>query len=498
MRTSLLPLLIFVLSLAAIGQSTPHQLPNSKSYPAWLRPCEVSSPEGAKKSALCGKYEVFENRSSRFGRKIPINVLVLPATGKGKIREPLFYFAGGPGSAATEEAPYIAEDLPGVRTDRDLVFADQRGTGGSNPLNCNFFDASDPQSYLGHWNPPADVIRCRKELEPLADLTLYTTSIAMDDLDEIRSALGYQKIDLYGISYGTRAVQEYVRRHEKNVRSIIIQGVSLTGQFMPGDFPLANEAALNGVLNECLADTACRSAFPNIKTETRTVLEALRKGPKKVTIKIDGKTADVSLSRDLAAEAIRYMLYRSASASSVPLYLNAAANGNYTPLASAAFLFRKEIVATGANGMYLSVTCAEDLPFVDRAASIRNGENTFLGNYRLIQQSEACGLWPRSPIPNGYSDPVRSKVPALIISGQWDPVTPSTAGDKASKHLPNSTHVIVPSGGHSYGGLSGLECITNIFNKFLGTARPRSIDASCVRSIRRPGFRLAFPNANEK
>src|SRR6185436_7325560 len=105
------------------------------------------------------------------------------------------------------------------------------------------------------------------------------------------------------------------------------------------------------------------------------------------------------------------------------------------------------------TGMYLSVTCAEDLPFANRGKEAA-AENTFLGSYRLKQQLEACAEWPRGKVPKDYSKLVASNVPALILSGQRDPVTPPEYGDRVARHLPNSLHIVVPSGGHGFGGLN--------------------------------------------
>ena len=110
-----------------------------------LKPCEIQGVKDAK----CGTFEVFENRATRQGRRISINILVLPATGEKREPDPLFYFAGGPGSAATEDARGFAQILAPVRENRDLVFVDQRGTGQSNPLNCDLFDPANPQSFFG-------------------------------------------------------------------------------------------------------------------------------------------------------------------------------------------------------------------------------------------------------------------------------------------------------------------------------------------------------------
>jgi len=487
-------LLIFVLGLSLSGQNKNIAKHSSKSDFISLQPCEVSgADEGVKEKVLCGSYEVFENRTLKRGRKIALKIVVFPATGQDKAADPLFYIPGGPGSSATEDAPYIAQDFAKVRERRDLVFVDQRGTGGSNPLNCVFFNPSDLQSYLGHWNPLEQVRECREQLEAKADLRLYVTSIAMDDLDDARAALGYKKINIYGGSYGTRAGQEYLKRHGKNVRAVILHGVSPTSQFMPRDFPQHTQRALNGVIDECAADEACRAAFPNLRAEVRTVLEKLQRGPIEVEVKSapdSEKTTRVKLSRDLAGEAVRYMLYQSGAASRIPLFLHLAAQGDFTPLAESALFYRQQIVATGSNGMYLSVTCAEDLPWIKVGEGERNGENTFLGDYRLRQQREACALWTRGEIPKDYAAPVRSNAPALILTGEWDPVTPPLYGDAAGKYLPNSLHVIVPSGGHGFGGLEGLECISKLRADFINRGSAKGLDTACVKGIRRKGFLL--------
>lgn len=461
-----------------------------------LAPCEVpGAGEGVKEKARCGTFEVFENRAAKSGRKIKINVVVFPATGRETSPDPLFYIAGGPGSSATEDAPYIAQQYAKVRERRDLVFVDQRGTGGSNPLNCDLFDPQDLQSYLGDYFPLADVRKCREQLEAKADLKLYTTHIAVDDLDDVRAALGYERINIVGASYGTRAAQVYIRRHGEHVRAVVLHGVSLTGQLMPRDFPRDTERALEGVLDECAADESCRAAFPDLRAESKAVLDKLTRGPVEVELKNaqTGEAIHLKLSRDLAAEAVRYMLYQPDAASRIPLYIHSAARGDFAPLAKSAILYRRQIVATGSNGMYLSVTCAEDLPWIKQGEGERVAAKTFLGDYRLRQQRAACALWPRGEIPKGYAEPTRSGVPALILTGQWDPVTPPAYGDTAARFLANSLHVVVPHGGHGFGGLDGLDCVQNLVADFFERGTAKGLDTSCVKNIRRRGFLLELP-----
>jgi len=156
--------------------------------------------------------------------------------------------------------------------------------------------------------------------------------------------------------------------------------------------------------------------------------------------------------------------------------------------------YRAQIVATGSNGMYLSVTCAEDLPLIQTGEGERNGKNTFLGDYRLRQQRAACALWPRGKVPADYAAATVSDVPVLILTGQWDPVTPPVYGDTAAKHLSHSLHVVVPHGGHGFGGLNGIECIDSLITSFLETGKTVGLDTSCVSGITRQAFMLKFPN----
>ncbi len=482
--THILP---FVLLLLTLLQSAGSVAP-VKSIK--LEPCDVP---GLQTKGQCGTLEVFEDRATQKGRKIKLKILVLPALGAEQLRDPIFYLAGGPGSSAIEDASGVAQQFKTLNQHRDLVFLDQRGTGSSHPLDCEFYRKDDPQSALGYYFPLDEVKKCREQLERDADLTLYTTPVAMDDLDEVRAELGYERINLVGGSYGTRAAMVYLRQHPDHVRAVILQGVSPTNHFMPYDFPQSTERALQGVVAECVADQTCNQAFPNLRAEVKAVLEKLLQGPVEVNIPNSGNSTSetkLKLSRDLAAEAIRYMLYSTAGASRVPLILHQAANGNFVPLTQAAVRFRQQLVATGSNGMYLSVTCAEDLPWIKAGEGERLAANTFLGDYRLRQQREACALWPRATVPSDYSAPVRSETPVLILTGEWDPVTPPKNGDYVGRYFTNSLHIVVPHGGHGLFGLQGLECIDRLSTLFIEEGATKNLDQGCVKTIRRRGFDL--------
>jgi pimeloyl-ACP methyl ester carboxylesterase len=198
----------------------------------------------------------------------------------------------------------------------------------------------------------------------------------------------------------------------------------------------------------------------------------------------------VKLSRDVAVEAVRYMLYSPQSAARVPLTIHLAAQGNFVPLTQAALRYRKFLVGSPGTGMYLSVTCAEDLPFIKPGEGERMGANTFLGDYRLVQQREACALWPRGEVEHDYADPVRSDVPVLIVTGEWDPVTPPSNGDAVAKTLTHSLHIVVPHGAHGLGGLENIDCILRLTAEFVEHGTTKGLDTTCVKTIRRKGFVL--------
>lgn len=442
--------------------------------------------------ARCLRLTVYENQTTRRGRTIPLRIVVLPATATDLAHredDAIVYLAGGPGQAATR---LIGDSslVDGLRTRRDIVYADQRGTGGSNPLLCEFYGPPDqPQAYFDAFLPIEKVRACRSALERTADLTQYTTSASVEDLEAIRSALEYPRFTLVGGSYGTRLAMEYVRRYEPRVRAVILEGPVTPANHVPERFGQLAERALDGLLDECLGDAACARAFPAIRDEARQVFERLRRGP--VTAMTEHPTArrpaEVTLTRDHVAEAIRYLTYSSVGASRVPLYLHEAFKGDFSPIAN--FLIRWR--AGGMfDALYLSITCTEDVPLV-AADAAEWDEATYLGGYRVRQQRAACAEWPRGARPESSLLPVTANVPILITSGTLDPVTPPENGDTIARSLAHSLHVRVPSGGHSPFGLRGLDCLDGLKRDFIERASAGGLDTSCVNRIARPGFASA-------
>ncbi len=339
-----------------------------------------------------------------------MNVVVLPALDPDKKEEPLFDLAGGPGAASTEGASFYAGEGKEYRRHRDVVLVDQRGTGESNGLKPAP-RRKRPQDFLTEMYPVDYVKRLRQTLESRADLTQYTTSIAMDDLDDVRRWLGYERIHLFGLSYGTRAALVYLRQHPDRVRTVTLMGVAPTYLEMPLYHAQAAARAMELLLKECETDAQCHEAFPQIRQDWQSVLALLGRDPDRVQYSPPDKSAPVTveIQRDVFAEKVRTMMYAEDKARRIPFMVHRAATGDFAP-------FLQEAIKPGipdfiADGMYLSVTCAEDVPFIDQAEAAKlNADNPF-GNYRVFQQTRACGLWPRGHIPPDFQEPVSSTVP---------------------------------------------------------------------------------------
>lgn len=437
--------------------------------------------------ARCSSLTVYENRAARSGRTIPLGIVVVPAKQQPRAGDAITFLAGGPGEAATHMVSENFVINHPLRTHRDIVLVDQRGTGRSHDLRCQFYGPpSNVQDYFGPFIPPDQARACAAELSRDADLTQYTTSNAVEDLEQVRAALGYERLNLIGIWYGTRLAMEYVRAHEPRVRSVVLYGAVPPSEPMPHAFGAMAQRALDGVLAECESTPACRAAFPSIQQEARVVFERLKQGPVQTTTTLDGGRVTVTLSRDNVAEIIRYMTYSSGQASRIPLVLHRAAQGDFSAIAQD--MWRRRNDGT-FDGLYLAITCTEDVPFV-AATAAEDDDPTYLGGYRVRQQRTGCEAWPRGAMPAWRNTPVTANLPVLFISGGLDPVTPPSFAQEIRRTLPNSAQVLVRSGGHDLFGLSHPECLDHLEQQFIDRGTLVGLDTNCAVEMTRPGFAL--------
>ena len=412
----------------------------------------------------CLEIEVFENRATRTGRTLKLRVAILPARDSSPApAEPIFVLVGGPGIPATYNVEFFASIFSAPRRNRDLVFVEQRGTAGSHRLQCDLY--GNLQSYLDGLFQAAGAEACAAALAGKADLRLYRTAIAMDDLDQVRETLGYSRINLFGTSYGTRGALVYLRRHPDRVRSMILKGV-MPFELEPGRDV---ERSLDLLVSDCEADSTCRRVFPGMKAKLAAALRRFDRGPIAVTVTHpDTKQAGPAQYRKEAFLATMLGQLQNVNGASATLELiEQAAAGDFATLAGMTIADHQGFEMAMASGMALSVFCAEN----------RDGA---IGPDPL---GPACAKWPRSDtLPD--QRPVRSEVPVLLISGHLDPITPPAGAERVARTLPNSRHVVVRYGSHSYSGMG--PCVDRIMAAFLEAGSVRGLDTSCVDAIKRP------------
>jgi pimeloyl-ACP methyl ester carboxylesterase len=460
-----------------------------------LRPCRFANHPS---ELLCGKYEVYEDRAAKTGRTITLNILIVPALTAAPAPDPVFFLAGGPGQGAARiaragEDPLMRE----LRRERDLVFIDQRGTGDSKRLGCT--DPADRallQNYFREVFPFETISACRQTLERNADLKFYSTPMAMADMEKVRVALGYDKINLYGVSYGTLSAMEYLRRYSNHVRTAMLAGVATPAAKLPLQFAKGAQHAMDKLIEDCAADESCRSAFPGLKDTFASLLNAFAEGPARfaLTRQLPKTKQPVSMSRGVFAERLRLMLYDHSSASLVPFLIHRAAQGDWLPFGQVAVRPTFAPAYTLALGTYLTITCSESVAFTGAEEISEQTAGTFLGDYRIRRHQLACAEWPRDDIPSDYFVPVKSDVPVLMLSGDLDPATPMEFGKAAVAHLTNGRQVLLRNTPHSYTSA----CARALTVEFIARGSAENLDATCAERIRRPRFLTELPERYQR
>lgn len=448
-----------------------------------LHPCNFDSQE-VEEQPLCGILTVPLDRAGAVAGRVELKVIVLPALEPTPGRAPLFMVEGGPGLAATEMAYGFTTLLKDLRAHRDVVLVDQRGAGESDALHCPEIEAANP---LEPMYPPEQVAVCRAQLELHTDLRFYTTPIAARDLDEVRAALGYERVDLWGLSYGTWLIQTYMKMFPDRVRSAVLVGTVIPDAKVPLYHARNAQPALEAIFADCEADAGCSAAFPELRAEWAALLQRLEQKPAAITVKVPGSDQELSfrLERGPFAEAVRALMTLAPGQRNLPAIVHHAAQGDFEPLARATLFAGPSGIA---EGVYLSAVCSEDTGRIGEEEIAPAVEGTFLGDYRLRAQLRACADWPRAELPADFHDPLSSDVPVLLIAGARDQVTPPAWAEQVAAGLRNSRVVVVEQMAHVPFGLSDLECFARIVHRFFEQGDAKDLDTSCTASMAPPPF----------
>lgn len=447
-----------------------------------LKPCELPQPHsGLSTAAWCTPFDVPENRANPKGRHITLRLAVVRSSAQVPATDMVAFIAGGPGQSAGESYPAIAGAMAPLLSHRNLLLLDQRGTGGSHPLSCRDDEPGSPGGADETHGFDADAVRketraCLDQLSHDADVRFYTTTDAVADLEDVRRALGSPTFNLFGVSYGTRVAQQYAMRHPEGLRTLILDGIAPNGLVLGEDFAVNLDAALKAQFARCHENAACRERFNDPYQTLYQLRDALRANPHKVTFRdpLDYSSVQRVLSEFSLATVVRMFAYSPETAALLPLSIDAAAHGDVGPLLGQAKQLTGDLGDTMDGGMQYSVICSED---ADLLQPRPQDKDTILGDTMIDAFKAACSVWPHGTRPADFHQPLKSDVPALLMSGEFDPVTPPRYGDEVLKGLPNGRHLVLKGQGHN---VVARGCMPRLLDRFIDDADAKGLDASCL------------------
>ena len=472
---------LLFLQILLIAACTPRAGSPAEGPGIALTDCVLKTPGlQSQVDAKCGALTVPEDSADPGSRQIELHVAVVEAIKRSPEPDPLFILAGGPGQSAIETYPALSAAMFRIHEERDIVLVDQRGTGKSNPLRC--LDPGDDT--LEEEDVIARLQKCPGQLD--ADLRLYTTDIAMQDLDRVRAALGYQTINLYGVSYGTRAALVYLKLFPERVRSMILDAVVDPSFVLYREASQDGDQALELFFGRCEADDACNAAYPGLRSEFDSLLNQLDDSPVDITLPhpITGEPLELTVTQAMLTNIIFNSLYSPDLVAMLPLAIHQAYEaGNYAPLVTQAYLLNAGIY----DGMFYAVACTEDAPLLTKAQDSEESDGIFaFGPQNFV---EVCQAWPQGQPPEVVSAPVASELPVLILSGAADPITPPRHAEELAESLPNSLHLIFVGMGHGNGG---SQCGARIMDEFIESGSTQGLDTACVEQVEPPPFFVDF------
>jgi len=470
-----------ILFLIFLASCSPHNLIPVSDSSTSLEDCVLTSRFGDQLDARCGTLKVPEDRSNPNSRQLELHLAVIPAIKREPEPDALFMLAGGPGQSAIETFPTMIALMSQIHQDRDIVLVDQRGTGKSNPLRC--LDPEDES--LDTEQVLENLKACPATLD--ADVRFYTTEIAMTDLDAVRAALGYETINLYGASYGTRAALTYLRMFPEHVRTVTLDAVVDPEFVVFMDAAEDGQASLDKFFARCEADEVCKTTFPQLRNEFNDLLAQLGETPAEITIPhpVTNTPMKLTVTPQMVLNMVFNTLYMPELVATLPLSIHVAyADENYAPLISQAFLVNPGLY----DGMLYAVTCTEDAPLISASEATKRSEKSVFGN-QTVNFVAICSQWPKGEVSPEFRQPIHSDVPVLILSGEADPITPPRHAEKVAEGLTNKLHLIFSGMGH---GNLASRCSMNLFKDFIKSASLTGLEPSCVASIKPPPFFVDF------
>lgn len=442
----------------------------------------------------CGYVTVLEDRATLSGNTIELYIVQIQGIHRFLNRDPIIYLAGGPGGSATRAAQRFIDDARFLYTDRDLILFDQRGIGGSKPrLECSEYRHDSAE--LRHLDlSPEDKLRrrvealleCRKTLTGQGiDLDKYTSASTAADVVDVASAMGYESFNLYGVSYGTVLALTLMRDYPDNIRSAVLDGV-LPLQVNHYLSIFGNEAAsLADLFRQCDADPVCSRRYPNLEQTFWSAVDRYNADP--LTFQYYDRYADDTFEREFDGG---YVVARAVSSLRserwipyVPFLINEIADGNVGVADGwARPMYESRLEPIDNSAAWAAMTCFSFGPSMDDSilASDRETHRRFYDPKYPPMAPALCEEWQQMPVDPIEDEPVVSDIPTLLLSGQFDPITPPRWAGLAVETLSNSYSFVIPMAGHGVG--IDTPCGRTLMSKFFESPTTNPVSPCTVES----------------
>jgi pimeloyl-ACP methyl ester carboxylesterase len=481
-------LIIMMMCLGVLGVGLVQAQETDAFQPA---ECPMELPDGLTdgENVICGYVTVPLYHANPDGETIRVAVAVFPAQ-TDTASAPLFMVQGGPGGTILNDFPTLMTDLPFgdiMLADRDVVMIEQRGTFYSEPnLICDEDEAfvrENIERELGAEEGfelgVASYRACYDRLSASYDLSAYNSVENAADLNAVREALGYDSIHLYGVSYGTLLAQHYMRAFPDTLETVILDGVVPISSSFLSYQAIHAQQVFDAFFDACANDTFCSTAYPDLENVFYNTVSNLNESPSSFLAGDHYLEPEnfynVYFNGDSLISYLFQMMYVTEFLPLIPTIITQVANGDYTILGVLSSFFDFDFSL--ASGMYLSVICAEDGLY---DGPLDDGVNSFLYEafVRYDFVGASCEFWDVSALDASAYEPITSDLPVLLMSGEFDPITPVSFADVVAETLPNSINLTFGGSGH---GVFTTDCGTQVMSNFLNN--PANPDVTCVDNM---------------
>jgi pimeloyl-ACP methyl ester carboxylesterase len=452
-------------------------------------PCRLLSEALPAAFGYCSTLEVPESYDDPKGPSLELFVARIPSLTADPAPDPLLLINGGPGGSAVDLYLQLRNAFEPIRRERDILLLDQRGTGRSlSGLDCEL-----PEDFDLVTSTPDEIREtvnaCVAEFD--YDSRYFTTSVAVRDLETLRASLGIEQWNVYGVSYGTRVAQHYLRHYGDRVRTMILDGVVPAELALGPEIASDAQRALDAIFARCARAQGCARRFANLPDQFADLRRRFKGASTEVILNdpVTGEPKSVELDESHLQGVIRLMSYNDTTVALLPLILDAAWQGNYLPLAAQAELQIQSVESSIGFAMHNSVVCTEDAPWFPED-NATDASLLYLGTTVIDGLRAICESWPAGVIDDDFKEPVVSDRPVLLLSGEDDPVTPPSYAERVIRTgLSNARHIVGTAQGH---GLASVGCVPRLIRDFVESADAASVDSACLEREPPMPFFLSF------